>query len=470
MLASYRSARSFAFWLRCAASFCAAALASCSALAHSVPAQTPRFIPVSTLLQVARPSSALLPDAALRVAVSRKIKHVVIIMQENRGFNYLFKGYPGATTFSSGKNSHGQTITLQPVSMAAPYDIDHQSFDMFMACDGNPPGENCKMDGFDLEYVGGSAPVNPEYRYAPSSEIQPYLNMAGQYVLGDMMFNSNLDASFVSHQYIIAAQGNHMVNLPSGNWGCGGGPSDMVASLNADRSYGANQSPCQNYTTIGDELGKKGLSWRYYTANASDIGFIWSAYQAVSHDRYGRAWQHVISPPSQFLTDAANGALAHVSWVLPTWVNSDHSGNGSTTGPSWVAQVVNAVGQSKNWSSTAIFILWDEWGGWYDNVPPPYVDYDGLGFRIPLLIISPYAKQGSVTHVQYEHGSILRFIEDDFGLAQLAASDTRASDPAADPAAFDFSQKPRPFAPFAAPFGRSYFLHQPQSTRAPDDQ
>ena len=90
--------------------------------------------------------------------------------------------------------------------------------------------------------------------------------------------------------------------------------------------------------------------------------------------------------------------------------------------------------------------MWDEWGGWYDHVPPPYEDYDGLGIRVPLLIISPYAKRDYVSHVQYETGSVLRFIEDQYGLAALSASDARANDPAGD--CFDFSQQPRPFVPF----------------------
>jgi phospholipase C len=434
-------------------------------------APTP-YAPAARLLQAApapvRP--ALRPNAALRSAVSRLIKHVVIIMQENRGFNYLFKGYPGATTFSSGLNSKGQNIALQPISLAAPYDIDHESWTMFAACDGNPPGQNCKMDGFDLETVWGSGPPNAEYGYAPRSEVQTYWNMAGQYVIADMMFNSNLDASFVSHQYIIAGQANHEVNIPNYNWGCGGGSGDFVGTLNPDRSYGPNQSPCQNYPTLGDELTSKGLTWRYYTAVPSDIGFVWAAYQAVSHDYYGKAWKHTITPSSQVLTDLAHGTLKSMTWVLPDWANSDHSGNGSSTGPHWVTSVVNAIGQSKFWKSTAIFVIWDEWGGWYDGVAPPYVDYDGLGFRIPLMIISPYAKQGRVTHVQYEHGSLLRFVEDDFGLPQLAASDTRANDPAADPNAFDFTQKPRPFSPFAAKLGPSYFIHQFPSRHALDEQ
>jgi phospholipase C len=129
---------------------------------------------------------------------------------------------------------------------------------------------------------------------------------------------------------------------------------------------------------------------------------------------------------------------------------------------------VNAIGNSKFWNTTAIFVFWDEWGGWFDPVPPPYIDYDGLGLRVPLLIISPYAKQGYVTHVQYEHGSMLRFVEDLHGLAQLSASDTRANDPMSD--AFNFSQPPRPFKPFATKLPESYFIHQPASMHPIDER
>jgi phospholipase C len=132
-----------------------------------------------------------------------------------------------------------------------------------------------------------------------------------------------------------------------------------------------------------------------------------------------------------------------------------------------VTSLVNAVGTSKFWKSSAIFIMWDEWGGWYDHVPPPYEDYDGLGMRVPLIMISPYSKQNYVSHVQYEHGSILRFIEDNYGLGQLAASDTRATSPAAD--AFDFSQKPTKFKAFNAQLKADYFLKQAPDNRPPDD-
>jgi phospholipase C len=130
--------------------------------------------------------------------------------------------------------------------------------------------------------------------------------------------------------------------------------------------------------------------------------------------------------------------------------------------------LVNAVGKSKFWDSTAIFVQWDDWGGLYDHVPPPFKDYDGLGFRVPLLVISPYAKKDYVSHVQYETASVLRFAEDVFGLDRLAAADKRAVSPAKD--CFDFSQPPRKFVPIKAPLDASFFMNQPQDLRPPDDQ
>jgi phospholipase C len=126
---------------------------------------------------------------------------------------------------------------------------------------------------------------------------------------------------------------------------------------------------------------------------------------------------------------------------------------------------VNAVGKSQYWDSTAIFVFWDDYGGWYDPEPPAYVDYDGLGLRLPMLIISAYAKKGYVSHVHYEHGSILKFIEDRFGLARLSASDTRANSPTD---AFDFSQAPRQFVPIKAPHDENFFMHQAPDHRSPD--
>jgi phospholipase C len=129
---------------------------------------------------------------------------------------------------------------------------------------------------------------------------------------------------------------------------------------------------------------------------------------------------------------------------------------------------VNAVGESKFWDSTAVFVQWDDWGGLYDPVPPPFKDYDGLGFRVPLIVISPYAKKNYVSHTQYETASVLRFAEDLFGLPRLADADRRAASPARD--CFDFSQKPRRFVPIGSPYGADFFLNQPADPRIPDAQ
>ncbi len=270
--------------------------------------------------------------------------------------------------------------------------------------------------------------------------------MAQQYVLADRAFASNLDLSYISHQYMIAGQANSAVDYPSGAWGCTG-PTNVISTLTDQRTYGAYIPTCQDYQTLDDELDAAGRTWRLYSASKY-AQTSWVAYRSVHHIRYGPDWNHnVIGSSAQAIVDIANGQLADVTWVTPTCKNSDHGACGSRSGPEWVSDVVDAIGSSPFWNSTAIFVMWDEWGGWYDHVPPPYVDFDGLGFRVPMLVISPFAKQGYVSHVQYEHGSILKFIEDTFALPRLAASDKRANSPALD--CFDFSQSPQKFTPFA---------------------
>ena len=400
-----------------------------------------------------------------------KIKHVVWIVQENRSFNDMFKGYPGAKTVSKGKDSQGKTIALQPISLKTTYEIDHSAFAMFTACNGigSLPGTKCRMDAFDLERQY-SGPMDGQFAYVPHSESKPYWDMAHEWVLADRMFASQLDESFVAHQYIIAAQAQSSVDVPFTFWGCGGPKSEKVQILNSDRKYDGVQRPCFDYTTLGDELDKAGLQWRFYTSKfRKPLSGLWSGYQAVRHIFRGPDWKtNIITPQKRFLTDVRNGKLASMTWITPLCPDSDHPLCGEGLGPSWVSSVVNAVGESKFWNTTAIFVQWDDWGGLYDPVPPPFKDYDGLGFRVPLIVISPYAKSNYVSHVQYETASVLRFAEDAFGLAQLSASDTRATSPAGD--AFDFSQKPRKFVPIESPHDESFFLNQSLDPRIPDEQ
>jgi phospholipase C len=407
-------------------------------------------------------------DAALRALNATgagKIMHIVYIVQENRSFDDLFQGYPGADTVASGKDSTGQTVQLKPVSLAYQYSIDHSAQAMFEACDGKGslPGTNCRMDGFNLETSWPPFVQDPQYAYVPQKESKPYFDMAHEGVLVDKMFASQLDESFVAHQYVIAAQAAWSVNLPTSRWGCSPEKHDTITTITKERkTNGPHLVPCYDYETLGDELDKANLTWRFYASKygspSSGSGAEWSAYEAVKHIRYGPDWRNVISPNWQFILDVRKGKLSNFTWITPVCHDSDHTNCGGGFGPSWVAALVNAVGKSKFWSSTAIFIQWDDWGGLYDHVPPQYLDRDSLGFRVPLIIISPYARRNRVSHVHYETASVLRFAEDLWGLHQLAAADRRATSPAGD--CFDFSQKPLEFVKIAAPHPPSFFMHK----------
>ncbi len=403
---------------------------------------------------------------SFRAAVT-PISHVVFIMQENRSFNNLFLNFPGAKTQNYGYDTNGQKIALKPVDLATDWDIDHFSHGFFAACDGQGklPGTNCKMDGWNLEQGGFGAPPNFAYMYVREKQIDPYWKMAKQYVLADRMFTSNLDGSFISHQYAISAFARHGVDGPTTSWGCDGGPGDTVVTLTKDRTYGTPVIVCWDIPSVAGEADTAGVSWRFYTGEINGDGGLWSAYQANKSIYYGPDWSSdVINPPAQFLTDVGKGHLANVTWITPTYAASDHPGLDAPEGPAWIASVVNAVGTSKFWKSTAIFIMWDDWGGWFDPVKPVYKDYDGLGFRVPLIMISPYARKGYVTHVQYETSSVLRYIENNFGLTPMAASDERANDPAGD--AFDYTQTPRKFKKFAGGKPTEYWLQTQRNSRA----
>jgi phospholipase C len=413
------------------------------------------------------------PLRALNDTGAGKIKHIVYIVQENRSFDNLFQGYPGADTAAYGKDSKGQRIALVPVSLTKKYVIDHSAASMFLACNGTGslPGTDCRMNGFNREPSEFGPVPHPQYVYVPHSESKPYFDMAKQWVVADRMFQSHLDESFVSHQYVIAAQAASSVDLPYGAWGCSGGSSDEISTITNSRNYGKPIEPCFDYETLGDELDKAHLTWRFYASAygsvSSGSGGYWSSYQAIRHIYYGPDWKKdVISPNWKFITDVRAGQLANFTWITPVCSDSDHVNCYGGYGPSWVAALVNTVGQSKFWRSTVIFVQWDDWGGLYDHVPPPFEDYDGLGFRVPLLVISPYAKRRYVSHLQYETASVLRFAEDLWGLDQLAKADKRANSPAAD--CFVFSRPPRPFAKIDAPYGPKYFMHGWGEYQAPD--
>ena len=417
------------------------------------------------------------PPTAARAAVftsaPKYINHVVIIIQENRSFDNLFATYPGADGATTGRTHTGQIVPLQKAPLDDPEDITHQWATFVKEYDGG------KMDGFDLIHFGsgGGPPAGLfPYQYVDPAKIRPYWAMAQQYVLADHMFERQASGSFIGHQDLIAAgtpvgPGASVVDSPSTQpWGCDGEPGTRTSLLTKHQSLKyQGPFPCFDYPTMADSLDAKGVSWKYYTPrfNFRNGGWLWTAFDAIKSVRYGPDWKNVVTPQSKVFDDIAANKLPAVSWLIPDKHDCDHPGSGSHYGPSWVASVVNAIGKSPAWKTTAVIVIWDDWGGFYDHEPPPQVDYQGLGFRVPMLVISPYVPQGSISHTQYEFASILKFIEDNWGLPRLGRSDTRATSIGD---AFNFLQPPRAFVPIATEYPLSFFLHERPSLEPADTE
>jgi phospholipase C len=397
------------------------------------------------------------------------IKHVVIIFQENRTPDNLFHGLPGADIANSGLDTAGDTIALQPIPLANTYDLDHSHTGFLDMYDGG------KMDGANTVKVtcGSTCPYpNPQYGYVPASDNGPYMQMAQQYTFADRMFQTNEGPSYPAHQFIFAgtsepeAGSDLLVSenpaAAAGEPGCLSTEQAQVVAIDPAGSEAQTVTSCFEHQTLSDLLDAKGLSWRYYAPITTGI---WVAPNSIQHIQAGPDWANVVTPETQVLTDISNGNLATVSWVTPTAAESDHAKSNDGTGPAWVASVVNAIGQSPYWNNTAIFIAWDDWGGWYDHVQPQIFGSYELGFRVPLIVVSPYAKVGYVSHVQHEFGSILKFTEETFALGSLGFTDARADDLSD---CFNLRQSPQPFRAIAARYSADYFKHLPPDRRNPD--
>jgi phospholipase C len=433
------------------------------------------------------------------------IQHIVVIFQENRSTDNLFQDpvliARGADIASSAKNSLGQTIPLAPIDLgtvgANPqnYDLSHAHSAFVAMYDGG------KMDGTNPAcsppaQCPPKAHPNFQYMYVTPSDVQPYFAMAEQYTFGDRMFQTNEGPSFPAHQFILGGtsaptatsplfDAENPIN-PAGPAGCIAPLTETVAMIDATGSE-SNQPPeypCFERTTLSDLLETDGITWRYYTPTA---GSIWTAPNAIKHicqpqavNSSGRLactgpdWTgNVVIPQTQVLTDIASGKLAQVVWVIPDGLASDHALATDGTGPSWVAAVVNAIGNSAYWANTAIIITWDDWGGWYDHVAPKVVN-DGVswgsgyvyGFRVPLIVMSPYAKAAYISHVTHHFGSVLKFVETTFKLPSLGYADAPADDLSD---CFDLTQSPLTFKTIAAPLKADYFISDTRAPTDPDD-
>lgn len=335
---------------------------------------------VSWLLPTAIRASTHQPDAT-----TTPIKHVVIIMMENHTFDNLFGRFPGANGIN------------EPQASDPTEDYNHDSPSLFAAMDGG------KMDEF---------PARGHYQYT-QSDIPNYWAYAQHFGLADNFFTSINTNSAANHMAMVAAQnGGIYASTPEG--GCNSVANNLVASKVATGPAFWGY-PCYDINSLPQELQTAGLTWKYYSQEN-----IWNA--PVNIQSIYKSGNDVKNP-NLFVKDVTAGKMATVSWVTPPSNASDHPPTLLNAGQDFVTTVINTIMSSSYWNNTAIFVTWDDWGGYYDHVTPPQVDGVGLGPRVPLLVISPYARAGYISHAQGEFSSFIKFVEENWNLPSLHQRD-----------------------------------------------
>src|SRR3989440_2922 len=338
----------------------------------------------------------LLPAASSHPADAQKtgtpttpIKHVVIVMLENHTFDNFFGTFPGANGYTGLKHASNPIVT----------DLGHDGPTARAAIDGG------KLDGFSPHGM---------VQYS-QSDIPNYWSYAQHFGLSDNFFTSDATSSTPNHINMIAAQSAGV----DGTLGSGcKSPQNMVLnSLTAGgNSYWGYT--CYNIPNIPQKLDSAGMKLPYVNPTS-----IWNAPYFIK-PLYTTDAQNIIPDSSQFVKDVKTGKIATVSWVTPTGTQTDHPPVATLGAQNYVTNIANALMQSNYWNDTALFVTWDDWGGFYDHVPPPALDGRGLGLRVPLLVISPYAKPGYISHAQGEFSSFVRFIETNFNLPNLGQRDS----------------------------------------------
>lgn len=356
------------------------------------------------------------------------IKHVFVIMQENHTFDNYFGTYPGVDGLTAGLN-----VPVKPGAkdgrVAVPYhlpslrtqDLDHSQISALSAFDGG------RMDGFVGAQQDRNLPGPLALGYYDRSDIPLYWDLADNYVLADRFFSSAMGGSLANHQYWVAAK-----------------DSGLGESI-----------PAQGIqmTTIFDRLDSAGLSWKFYVKNY-DPTLNYSHIDPSNPKNSQVAWVPLLTIPSvvkdpakmakiqdlsNLYQDLAADNVPSVNYIIQGGT-SEHPPGQVANGQNATVGIITAIMRSQAWKDSAIFVTWDDWGGWYDHVVPPQVDGDGYGFRVPALIISPYAKKGYILDQTSDFTSILKFIERLHGLAPLTTRDEAAGDLMP---AFDFTQAPR---------------------------
>jgi phospholipase C len=378
------------------------------------------------------------------------IKHVVVIVKENHTFDNYFGSFPGAEGTQTAVYSDGGTFT-PPHATDSVRDMCHLHECALQ--DWNDGG----MNGWDL--VDGSSLDGDNQAYAQYQEtdIPNYWTYAKTFTLGDHFFADVLGPSFPGHMMFLAAQAHWATDDPPTSvaapfWGCDEPDATTVPVLSGGTCTQASVFPCFNIPSVPDIL-PAGVDWKFYGSNFYVLPEIWSMFDGISEIRNGPSWSTNVVNVSQFDADVANNALPAVTWLVDQDLADEHPGVGGVcVGENWTVDRINGIMKnSALWESTAILFTMDDFGGWYDHVKPPRAygcdaqhPY-GLGFRLPLLIISPYAKPGFVFREPSEQASIPRFIERIFGATKtLSDLDPAAQDGQANDLmdAFDFTQSP----------------------------
>jgi phospholipase C len=382
------------------------------------------------------------------------IQHIVFILKENHTFDNYFGAFPGVDGTTTGKIKVNGVVSTIPLGAAT--DVTpkfcHEWGCAQTALDAGA------MDHFNVPFgtaPGCQAPPYPCYTEANQSLIPNYWQMAKSYVLADHAFSSELGASFVNHLYTVAgASGKattNPVNALGGGihfWGCDAPKGSYTKLLSGSHAY-----PCLSgkpgalpaLPTLADEMNAAGVSWRYYTDKLTqDIGYQWYALDAAPGVRNTNlaSWQ-------SFAGDAAAGRLPAFSWLTYPVAQSEHEPASTCVGENQTIADIQAVMHGPQWASTVIVLAWDDYGGFYDHMVPPTIDGLGLGFRVPLLVISPFARADDdpsnphVSHDTYELASVLKLAESAFGLPSLGQRDASAGDLMA---SLDFSASDPPLS------------------------
>ena len=430
------------------------------------------------------------PPSASPIRDIHAIARVIIIMQENRSFDSYFGTYPDADGIPV-ENGVPTVCAPDPVTQGcdAPY------HDLHNTNGGGPHGalsaaddiDNGKMDGFVKQFylakptcrnpfnpacmVGGVADV---MGYHDGGEIPNYWSYAGQFVLQDHMFEPNASWSLPAHLFTVSEWSARCKNHdPFSCTNALDNPS-RPTRLRSGFGISATVPPIYAWTDLTYLLHRGGVSWGYYVASGSEpdcaddeeVGCgpvvqnfttpgIWNPlpfFDTVHEDHE----IHDVQPIKNFYEQSASGKLPAVSWVVPSGAVSEHPPALVSAGQSYVTGLINAVMLGPDWKSCAIFLTWDDWGGFYDHVVPPTVDQNGYGLRVPGIVISPYAKSGFIDHQTLSFDAYVKFIEDDFLSGERLdpandgrpdpRPDIRENSPILGDLAndFDFSQSPRP--------------------------